>query len=49
LSNEGGKTVLTATQGDYSKVGDGANRYKHTVDGGGWQPILEAIKKILEG
>jgi uncharacterized protein YndB with AHSA1/START domain len=48
LKEEGNQTVLTVTQGDYAKVGDGANRYKHTVDGGGWQPILEAIKKILE-
>jgi uncharacterized protein YndB with AHSA1/START domain len=49
LKADGSQTLLTATQGDYSKVGDGANRYKHTVDGGGWQPILEQIKKILEG
>lgn len=48
LKSEGGETVLTTTQGDYSKVGDGANRYKHTVDGGGWQPVLEQIKKMLE-
>ena len=48
LTTENGNTILTATQGDYSKVGDGANRYKHTVDGGGWQPILEQIKKLLE-
>lgn len=49
LKAENGQTVLTATQGDYSKVGDGANRYKHTLDGGGWKPILEEIKKLLEG
>ena len=48
LSEEGGQTLLTATQGDYSTVADGDNRYKHTVDGGGWDPILVEIKKILE-
>ncbi|MCX6291070.1 MAG: SRPBCC domain-containing protein [Bacteroidetes bacterium] len=48
LKTENGKTILTATQGDYSKVADGLNRYKHTVDGGGWQPILEEIKKLAE-
>ena len=48
LKTENGQIILTATQGDYSKVGDGANRYKHTVDGGGWQPILEQIKKLVE-
>ena len=48
LTEENNQTVLTITQGDYSKVGDGENRYKHTIDGGGWQPILEEIKKLVE-
>jgi uncharacterized protein YndB with AHSA1/START domain len=48
LSEKEGQTVLTATQGDYSTVGDGENRYKHTVDGGGWNPILIEIKKLVE-
>jgi uncharacterized protein YndB with AHSA1/START domain len=48
LSVDQGQTILTATQGDYSKVGDGAKRYQETVDGGGWQPILVEIKKLLE-
>jgi uncharacterized protein YndB with AHSA1/START domain len=48
LSEEDGQTTLTATQGDYSTVADGANRYKHTVDGGGWDPILVEIKKMVE-
>jgi uncharacterized protein YndB with AHSA1/START domain len=43
-----GGTLLTATQGDYSTVAEGESRYKHTVDGGGWDPILLQIKKILE-
>ena len=49
LQEDNGQTVLTTTQGDYSLVGDGANRYKETIDGGGWQPILESIKKLVEG
>jgi uncharacterized protein YndB with AHSA1/START domain len=48
LAEANNQTVLTITQGDYSKVGDGENRYKHTIDGGGWQPILEQIKKLVE-
>lgn len=48
LKEENGQTILTATQGDYSTVGDGEKRFRETLDGGGWQPILEEIKKILE-
>ena len=48
LQEDKGHTVLTTTQGDYSLVGDGANRYQETIDGGGWQPILESIKKLVE-
>ncbi|HEY4150536.1 MAG TPA: SRPBCC domain-containing protein [Chitinophagaceae bacterium] len=48
LATENGHTVLTATQGDYSKVGDGEKRYNETVGGGGWEPILVEIKKLLE-
>jgi uncharacterized protein YndB with AHSA1/START domain len=48
LTEEGDKTSLTVTQGDYSKVAEGEKRYKETVDGGGWQPILDQIKKLVE-
>ena len=48
LSEEGGQTVLTVTQGDYSKVGNGAKRYAEAVEGGGWSSILTEIKKIVE-
>ena len=48
LSEEGGETHLTATQGDYNIVADGENRYKHSVDGGGWAPVLAGIKKLVE-
>ncbi|MBS1597870.1 MAG: SRPBCC domain-containing protein [Bacteroidetes bacterium] len=48
LNSEGQQTVLTVTQGDYSKVGEGDKRYKETMDGGGWTPILVQIKKLVE-
>ena len=48
LKEENEQTILTTTQGDYSKVGDGEKRYKETVDGGGWEPILIEIKKLVE-
>jgi hypothetical protein len=44
LKPQNGQTILTVTQGDYSKVGDGGNRFKDTTDWGGWQPIIEEIK-----
>jgi uncharacterized protein YndB with AHSA1/START domain len=48
LNEKNGKTDLTVTQGDYSKVGDGEKRFKETVDGSGWNSILVQIKKIAE-
>jgi uncharacterized protein YndB with AHSA1/START domain len=48
LTETGGRTILDVTQGDYSTVADGPARYKHTVDGGGWDPILAQIKTLCE-
>ncbi|HNV30259.1 MAG TPA: SRPBCC domain-containing protein [Cyclobacteriaceae bacterium] len=49
LKPQGGQTILTVTQGDYSTVAEGERRYAESYnDGLGWQPILEAIKKIVE-
>jgi uncharacterized protein YndB with AHSA1/START domain len=48
LTEQGGQTMLEASQGDYSTVAEGAVRYKHTVDGGGWDPILTQIKALCE-
>jgi len=48
LKEEKGQTILTATQGDYSTVGDGEKRFRETLQGGGWQPILDQIKKLVE-
>jgi uncharacterized protein YndB with AHSA1/START domain len=49
LTEESGKTVLTVTQGDYSKVAEGEKRYAEAYNGGeGWNPILVEIKKLVE-
>ncbi len=48
LAEQNGVTTLTATQGDYHTVAEGADRYQHSVEGGGWQPILDAIKRQVE-
>jgi len=48
LTENDGQTHLVVTQGDYSTVADGENRYRHTVDGGGWSPILQQIKQLVE-
>ena len=39
---------LVVTQGDYAHVEEGEKRYKDTIDAGGWQPVLEGIKKLAE-
>jgi uncharacterized protein YndB with AHSA1/START domain len=49
LTEQDGQTILEASQGDYSTVAEGESRYKHTVDGGGWDPILVQIKALCEG
>jgi uncharacterized protein YndB with AHSA1/START domain len=48
LTAENGHTVLTATQGDFAGVADGDKRYGDAMAGGGWEPILLEIKKIVE-
>ena len=48
LKEENGQTELTVSQGDYSKVADGERRYNDTIEGGGWQSILDSIKALLE-
>jgi len=49
LKEENGQTTLTTTQGDYSTVGDGEKRFRETLQGGGWQPILDQVKKLVGG
>jgi uncharacterized protein YndB with AHSA1/START domain len=46
LAAENDTTILTVTQGDYSIVANGAARYEQATKGGGWQSILEQIKKL---
>ncbi len=44
-----GHTVLTVTQGDFSKVAEGQRRYQEASNNGeGWNPILVQIKAIAE-
>jgi uncharacterized protein YndB with AHSA1/START domain len=43
-----GHTLLTVTQGDYAKVADGQSRYNDTIAGGGWQSVLDQVKKLVE-
>ncbi len=49
LKEDRGKTTLTVTQGDYATVAEGERRYQESYNGGeGWNPILKAIKELLE-
>ena len=48
LSEVNGQTYFAVTQGDYSSVAEGQKRYDETVQAGGWQSVLEVIKKVLE-
>jgi uncharacterized protein YndB with AHSA1/START domain len=49
LSDEKGQTLLTVTQGDYSKVANAEARYKEAYNNGeGWNPILVQIKALVE-
>jgi len=48
LTEQDGQTTLEVSQGDYSTVAEGPDRYRHTVDGGGWDPILVQIKALCE-
>ena len=48
FTEQGDQTQLEVSSGDYSTVAEGAARYKHTVDGGGWDPILAQITALCE-
>lgn len=48
LDERDGQTALEVSQGDYSTVAEGTDRYKDTCDGGGWDPILVQIKALCE-
>lgn len=45
-----GGTRFSVSQGDYSQVGNGAQRYQDSYNNGeGWNPILVQIKALVEG
>ncbi len=49
LEEKEGQTILNVTQGDYNKVADCERRYQESYNNGeGWNPILVAIKSLLE-
>jgi uncharacterized protein YndB with AHSA1/START domain len=49
LASEDRRTILTVTQGDFSKVADGQKRYHDAYNNGsGWEPVLVEIKKLVE-
>ena len=48
ITTDHDKNILTITQGDYNKVGNGEARYKESLDAGGWESILVAIKQLVE-
>ncbi len=49
LKEQDEETILTVTQGDYSKVADSEKRYNEAYNNGeGWNPILIQIKSLAE-
>lgn len=49
LVQKDGYTLFTVTQGDYNTVAEGARRFEESSNGGeGWNPILKAIKELIE-
>lgn len=46
LTENDGGTHLSVSQGDYTTVADGENRYGHGTEG--WSQLLVAIKGLLE-
>ncbi|MBC7425530.1 MAG: SRPBCC domain-containing protein [Bacteroidia bacterium] len=48
ITESGGISTLKITQGDYSQTGEGEKRYNESLEGGGWNGILEMIKNQIE-
>jgi uncharacterized protein YndB with AHSA1/START domain len=46
LKQAGENTLLQVTQGDYSLVAEGQERYNDSADG--WGSVLEGLKKVAE-
>ncbi len=50
LEQQGEDTILTVRQDGFEAVAEGEKRYQDVSNKGeGWQPILEQIKKLVEG
>ncbi len=49
LEGDNDQTVLLVTQGDFAHIVNGKKKYDDAMAQGGWQGILEEIKKIAEG
>jgi uncharacterized protein YndB with AHSA1/START domain len=47
LTPKGSETELVVTQGDFSTVENGEERYKHSL--GNWDYTLDGLKKVVEG
>jgi uncharacterized protein YndB with AHSA1/START domain len=49
LIENDGVCTLNVSQGDFATVADGERRYKETSNNGdGWNPVLTAIKNLIE-
>ncbi len=48
LHADKGVTTLRVTQGDYTNVANGEERYNEATSQGGWSGILTSIKEIAE-
>ncbi len=49
LTTEGSNTILTVTQNGFENAAEGEKRYKDVYNNGeGWNPILLAIKNLVE-
>lgn len=49
LTEQGERTILTVLQDGFENAAEGEKRYKDVYNNGeGWNPILVAIKKLIE-
>lgn len=48
LSSDNGQTLFNVTQGDYTLVANGEQRYNKAIAEGGWSSLLIEIKHLVE-
>jgi len=48
LQPNNGQTILFVTQGDFALIAAGEKKYHDAMSQGGWQLLLEEIKKLAE-